>query len=176
MDGRTDGEGERRRDGGGRRGWNGRAEGGTEGVREVIVRRGKEKLRGEKIAKGGKTEKYRGIEREKENTSEKVKRRSGEPTERGESEPCRGRRKGGNHREGARFTEEGRGGDGGPQGRRKGRREARKEGWVDGAEERRNNESSREEGVDHKAPGAGSEIPENTAQRTRGVEGEEGIK
>lgn len=92
------------------------------------------KVEREKIAKRGKTEKYRGIEREREreNTSEKVKRRSGEPTERGESEPCRGRRKGGNQRERARFTEEGRGGEGGPQGRCKGRREAWMEGWRGG--------------------------------------------
>lgn len=30
--------------------------------------------------------------------------------------------------------------------------------------ERRNNESSREEGVDHIDPGDGSDIPENTAE------------
>lgn len=38
---------------------------------------------------------------------------------------------------------------------------------MDGTERRRNNESSREEGVDHINLGDGSEIPENTERQQR---------
>lgn len=92
----------------------------------------KEKLRERKLQREEKQTNTVELGGEKENTIRKVKRRSGEPTERGESEPCTGSRKGGNRRERARFSEEERGGDGGPQGRRKESSEGGRDGWRGG--------------------------------------------